>query len=102
MTVITHRGRTAAIRPDNAVPLAIGWEYNITPGEASMQWVRIVELTNKNVYTEGVDNTIADWEIPIWKFDDLVKGWRDKGYVLWTEDLLFYLATEDGDPLVGR
>ena len=77
MAVITYHGRTAIIRPDNAIPLVVGWEYNITPGEASMQWVRIVALTDKNVYTEGIDNTIADWEIPIWKFDDLVKGYKE-------------------------
>lgn len=74
MTVYTIGGTVDPIKRDNDVPLEVGAIYNITPGEASSQWVRIIRIDKGYVYTEGVGNTIADWKVPTWKFDDLVKS----------------------------
>lgn len=76
MTVFTRGGTNPPIKANNDVPLVVGWQYNVTPGEASSQWVRITAILRGYVYTVGVDDTTADWVVPVWKFDDLVKGWR--------------------------
>lgn len=102
MTVFTFKGGTVVVKADNSVPLEVGWDYNITPGCASSQWVTITDIHRGYVYTEGVDSTTADWTVPVWKFDDLVKGWVERGFYLLTEDGQFYLATENDDLLVGE
>lgn len=76
MTVYTYGGTVDPVKENNDVPLVVGAIYNITPGEASSQWVRIIKIEKGYVHTEGVGNTIADWVVPTWKFDDLVKQHR--------------------------
>lgn len=102
MTVYTKGGTVKPVKPDNSVPIHIGWHYNITPGEASSQWVEIEDVYRGYVYTKGLGNTTADWAVPTWKFDDLIKDWRERGYFLVTEDLLYFLASEDDKALLGQ
>lgn len=102
MTVYTIGGTVDPIKHDNDVPIHIGWQYNITPGEASSQWVEITDIYRGYVYTTGVGRTTAEWAVPTWKFDDLIKDWRERGYFLITEDSLNYITTEDGDKLLGQ
>lgn len=80
--------------PDNSVPFELGWHYLLAPGGSTGDWVEIVGLTPKTVTVKGVDNTIAEWSAPVWKFDDLVRDYRITGFLLATEDGR-YIITED-------
>lgn len=60
------------VRPDNSVPLNVGWRYQIGNSVMGGQWIEITELTSTHVYARGVDNNHADIVLPRWKFDDVV------------------------------
>lgn len=102
MTVYTRGGCGPKVKRDNDVPIEEGWEYNITPGCASSQWVEITDIYRGYVYTKGLENTTADWAVPTWKFDDLIKEWRERGYFLITEFTLDFLGDEDGNRLLAQ
>lgn len=62
---------------NDTTPLIVGWHYLITPGGASQQWVRIIDISPKGIVSvEGLDNTIADWSLPDWHFDDVIVGYK--------------------------
>lgn len=88
------------VKSNNSVPINVGWWYNLTPDEASSNWVEITVLTSKNVTVTGLDKTIAEWTVPRWKFDDLVSEYQVTGYYILTEDGLYILGDEDGDDLL--
>lgn len=62
---------TKPVRPDNSIKLVVGHVYLLTP-QYGGNYVRIIALTRKYAYFEGVDNTIADWKLPVWKADDVL------------------------------
>lgn len=93
---------TISGRPDNSLPLIVGHVYRVTP-EYGGNHVRIIAKDRKYVYFEGVDHTIADWKLPIWKADDVLvkdlgaKAGPDAFYLLlMTGD---YLLKQDGGKL---
>lgn len=61
---------------NDVMPIVIGWHYNLTPNEASSNWITVVDIRRGYVYVKGLDNTIAEWSVPKWKFDDLIKEYR--------------------------
>lgn len=87
-------------RVNNAMPLNVGWWYQLYP-ETSSNWIEIVSIERGIVHAIGVEDTIADWWVPTWKFDDLVINYMERGSFLLTEDGLFLLASEDDEPLLG-
>lgn len=86
----------ALVGPDNIVPLVVGAEYLLTPGEASGDWVVITKLTRYYVYAVGVENNNADLKVPKWKFDDLVKQYKIDGMLYYREDYDYDILTQDG------
>lgn len=92
---------TTPVRPDGTIPVEVSWEYQLTtPG--SPDWVEVTDIVDGIVQVRGLYNTIAAWEVPISRFDDLMVSYIVGGYILTTEDLLFDITSEDGDDLVGK
>jgi hypothetical protein len=93
---------TRRVRPDNSIPLIVGAIYQLTP-DMGGNYVTIVDITRRYVYFAGVDNTIADWRLPVWKADDvLIK--RIDGVLPGSDSFLllttgFYLLLTDGGRL---
>ena len=81
---------------NNIIPLVVGGEYKLTPGEVSGDWVVITKLTSKYVYAEGIENNHADLKVPKWKFDDLVKQYKINGILYDREDYPYDIMTQDG------
>ncbi len=88
------------VRADNSIPINVGWHYHITPGGASANWVEVTDIVNNKIYVRGLDNTIAEWTVPKWKFDDLVSEYQVTGYYILTEDGLYILGDEEDDDLL--
>lgn len=66
---------TIPLPPDNSYPLIVGYQYRLAGnGE---QWVVITQIVGRNIYVKGLGNTIAEWFVPDWKFDDNVREWRN-------------------------
>lgn len=84
---------------DNAVPIELSWRYQLYTLQSS-NWVEIIDIRNGKVYVEGIAPTIADWNTPIWKFDDLVVAWEVGGYFISTEHGDYDLGTEDDRDLI--
>ena len=63
---------TQPVRPNNVVPLAVGWRYQIGNSVMGGQWIEITEITSTHIHARGVDNNHADIVLPRWKFDDVV------------------------------
>lgn len=88
---------------NNSVPLELSWFYLISPGGASQQWVEITDISSRGIISvRGLDNTIADWSLPSWHFDDIVVGYLEGGMFLITEDGQYGLITEQGDNTLGQ
>ena len=88
-------------RPDNSIPLHETWRYVVTPGGVSQQTVEIVRIHKRKVYVKGLDNTTADWVLPVWHFDDVIAEYMIGGFGILTEDALFILSTEDDVLMLG-
>lgn len=88
------------MQPNNTMPINIGWYYKLYP-ETSTNWVEVIDIADGYVYVRGVEDTIAAWHVPTWKFDDLIAEYMERGAFLETEDELFLIAAEDGSELLG-
>lgn len=86
--------------PNNTMPIHVGWYYKLYPCTAS-NWVEVTAIVDRKVYVRGVEDTIAEWFVPTWKFDDLICEYMERGSFLETEDGLFFIAAEDGSELLG-
>lgn len=86
----------AMVGPNNNIPLVVGGQYELTPGEASTDWVIVTKLTTRDVYAKGVDDNVADLIVPIWKFDDLIVNYIVNGILYNKNDYLYDILTQDG------
>lgn len=59
------------LRKDNSIPLIVGQTYQLG-NDQSGNWVKIISIENGMVHAVGVELTIADMHVPVWKFDDLL------------------------------
>lgn len=91
---------TKPVRPDNSIPIEIGNKYAVKPGAMAGDWLEIVDIQNGYVWAKGLENHIAAWIVPVWKFDDLVQEYTEGAYVLETENSLFQLATENNEVIL--
>jgi hypothetical protein len=53
-------------------PIIVGAQYKWGGKRPGGGWFRIILVTPKYVYTEGVGNSIDDVVTPVWKFPGLV------------------------------
>ena len=60
------------VKPNDALPMAVGWMYRLGNADTGGNWVRIVAMDFYYVYAVGVDNHKARVVIPRWRFDDIV------------------------------
>lgn len=88
------------MQPNDTMPINVGWYYKLYP-ETSTNWVEVIDIRDRYVYVRGVNDTIAAWSTPIWKFDDLICEYMERGNFIETEDDLFLIADESGDELLG-
>lgn len=87
---------TIFVGPNNNIPLVVGGEYELTPGMASSNWVIITKIDLRNVYARGIDDTVADLKLPIWKFDDVMVAYKINGVLYSKDDYLYDILTQDG------
>ena len=88
---------------NDSIPIEESWFYRITPGYASSQWVEVTDISSKGIVTtRGLDNTIADLQLPRWHFDDIVVEYIEGGMFLVTEDSLFDIVTEEDEDTLGQ
>lgn len=77
MTVYESYPTQFPVRPDDIVPLVVGYKYKLKPNTGN-QWVVMVAIDSKNVYVEGVGNhKMPRTEVPRWKFDDQVAEYTE-------------------------
>lgn len=92
---------TTTVRQDNIIPIEVSWEYQlITP--LSTNWVEVDDIVGTGVRVVGLNNTVAAWVMPSYKFDDIVVSYKEGGMFLITEDGLFDITTEDDYDVLGK
>lgn len=65
------------MQPNDTMPIVVGWWYKLYP-ETSDSWVEVIAIVDGYVYVRGVEETIADWNTPDWKFDDLMCDYMER------------------------
>lgn len=60
-------------RPNDTLPLVVGYLYLLTPGSPSTQWVELYALDQDYAYARGVYPNIADYKVLRTAFDDNIK-----------------------------
>lgn len=60
------------VETDGNPPIITGAIYRLGGQAKNGLWIKVLMVSNKYVYTRGLDNVIADLVIPVWKFPGLV------------------------------
>ena len=82
------------------IPIVVGWHYRMYPANSS-NWVEVVSVADREVTVRGLENTIAAWSVPVWKFNDLIVDYKVRGSLILTESGFFILESESGLDLLG-